>query len=176
MRQLDEVDDANSLKYNIFTMLKSSCFLPVDTEKHMRAALALAAQSAAEGEVPIGCVITNAEGTVIGSGRNKREKARNAIAHAEIEAIADACKTIGDWRLSGCSLYVTLEPCPMCAGAVIMSRISRVFYGARENTTGSCGSVLNLFMENYGHNVQVRGGILEDECSELLKSFFLQVR
>jgi tRNA(adenine34) deaminase len=98
------------------------------------------------------------------------------VAHAEIEAITAACRVIGDWRLGGCSIYVTLEPCPMCAGAIIMSRIDKLFYGARDELTGSCGSVLNLFMEPYGHNTQITGGILESECSALLTGFFRKLR
>jgi len=148
----------------------------VNHEDNMKIALELARQAAADGEVPIGCVIVDAEGKVIGHGQNRRESKKNAAAHAEIEAIAAACKTIGDWRLNGCSIYVTLEPCPMCAGAVIMSRIDKVFYGARESVTGSCGSVINLFMEPYGHKVQVTGGILAEECSTLLSEFFEKLR
>jgi len=147
-----------------------------DNEHYMRLALTLAREAAGDGEAPVGCVIVDSDGEVIGRGRNRREKERNALAHAELEAIADACKTLGDWRLSGCSLYVTLEPCPMCAGAVIMSRIDRVFYGARDDLTGSCGSVINLFMEPYAHTAQITGGILADECSALLSDFFKKLR
>ena len=147
-----------------------------DHEHYMRLALALAREAASEGEAPVGCVITGPGGGVVGRGRNRREKEKCATAHAEIEAITEACKAVGDWRLSGCSLYVTLEPCPMCAGAVIMSRIGKVFYGAREAQTGSCGSVINLFMENYGHSVQITGGILAGECSALLSEFFKNLR
>ena len=139
-------------------------------------ALALAQQAGAQGEAPVGCVIVDAGGTVIGRGVNRREQNKLATAHAEMEAIAEACKSLGDWRLSGCSLYVTLEPCPMCAGAIIMSRIDKVFYGAREQMTGSCGSVINLFMEPYGHKPQITGGILEGECSALLSEFFKGLR
>ena len=148
----------------------------MDHEHYMRRALELARDAALDGEAPIGCVIVDAEGAVIGSGRNRREKEKNAISHAEIEAIADACKALGDWRLSGCSLYVTLEPCPMCAGAAIMSRIGKLFYGARDELTGSCGSVINLFMEPYGHSTQILGGILADECSALISDFFRGLR
>ena len=148
----------------------------MDHERYMRLALALAREAAEEGEAPVGCVITDSAGAVIGKGRNRREKEKCATAHAELEAIAEACKTQGDWRLTGCSLYVTLEPCPMCAGAVIMSRISKVFYGAREMHTGSCGSVINLFMEPYGHAAEITGGILETECSAILCDFFANMR
>jgi len=148
----------------------------MDHEYYMQIAIELAREAAADGEAPVGCVITDAEGRIIGKGRNRREKEKNALAHAEIEAIADACRTIGDWRLSSCSVYVTLEPCPMCAGAIIMSRISKLFFGARDELTGSCGSVINLFMESYGHNTQITGGILADECSALLSLFFSSLR
>jgi len=142
----------------------------------MRIALELATEAAEDGEAPVGCVIIDSEGSVIGCGRNRREKDKCATAHAELEAIAQACGVIGDWRLAGCSLYVTLEPCPMCAGAVIMARIDKVFYGAREKLTGSCGSVINLFMEPYGHSAQITGGILAGECSALLSGFFGKLR
>ena len=147
-----------------------------DHTYYMRAALELAQEAAADGEAPIGCVIVNPPGDIIATGRNRREKEMNAIAHAENEAIADACWAVGDWRLSGCSLYVTLEPCPMCAGAIIMSRISKVYYGARDPLTGSCGSVINLFMEPYGHKTEITGGILADECAALLTDFFRSLR
>jgi len=147
-----------------------------DHKKYMQEALSLAHEAGADGEAPVGCVVVDAFGNIIGRGRNRREKKNSAIAHAEIEAIDEACKAIGDWRLTGCSLYVTLEPCPMCAGAIIMSRIDKLFYGAREELTGSCGSVINLFMEPYGHSTQITGGILADECSAILKEFFRQLR
>ena len=147
-----------------------------DQEYYMRAALELAREAAADGEAPVGCVVTDADGAIIGRGRNRRENRKDATAHAELLAIAGACKAAGDWRLTGCSLYVTLEPCPMCAGAMIMSRIGRVFYGAREERTGSCGSVINLFMEPYGCDTQVTGGLLADECSGLLSEFFSSLR
>ena len=142
----------------------------------MSIALQLAQEAGADGEAPVGCVVVDAYGAVIGRGRNRREKKRSALAHAELEAIEDACNTLGDWRLSGCSLYVTLEPCPMCAGAVIMSRLEKLFYGARDEVTGSCGSVINLFMESYGQSTQVTGGILADECGEMLSAFFKKLR
>jgi len=147
-----------------------------DHEHYMRHALELAREAGGDAEAPVGCVIAGADGVIIGRGRNRREKEKIATAHAELEAIAEACKTLCDWRLSGCSLYVTLEPCPMCAGAVIMSRIDKVFYGARDELTGSCGSVINLFMEPYGHSTQITGGILADECSALLTEFFKKLR
>ena len=142
----------------------------------MRFALELAREAGEHGETPIGCAVVDAGGVIIGYGRNRREMEKNAVAHAEIEAIGSACKALGDWRLDGCSLYVTLEPCPMCAGAIIMSRISKVFYGARDGSTGSCGSVINLFMEPYGSAAHITGGILADECSRLLTGFFKALR
>ena len=145
-------------------------------EDYMQQALALAKEAGADGEAPVGCVIVDAAGVVIGRGRNRREKEKSATAHAEIEAINEACRMTGDWRLTGCSLYVTLELCPMCAGAIIMSRIDRVFYGARDELTGSCGGVINLFMEPYGHSTQITGGILADECAALLTEFFKKLR
>ena len=142
----------------------------------MRLALELAASAAENNETPVGCVVVDASGAVIGRGRNRRESKPSAAGHAEIEAIEEACKTIGDWRLGGCSLYVTLEPCPMCAGAVIMSRIDKLFYGTRDEATGSCGSLINLFMEPYGHKTEVTGGILSTECALLLSDFFKNLR
>jgi tRNA(adenine34) deaminase len=142
----------------------------------MSVALSLAREAGEAGEAPVGCVIVDAGGRVIGCGRNRREKEKSAVAHAELEAIDAACKAIGDWRLSGCSLYVTLEPCPMCAGAIIMARIDKVFYGARDALTGSCGSVINLFMESYDQSTQITGGILADDCSALLTGFFKILR
>ena len=147
-----------------------------DHEHYMSIALELAREAGEDGEAPVGCVIVDAAGTVIGRGRNRREKNKTATAHAELEAIEEACKSFGDWRLSGCSIYVTLEPCPMCAGAIIMSRIDKVIYGAREERTGSCGSVINLFMEPYGHKAQLTGGILADECAALMTEFFTTLR
>ena len=145
-------------------------------EKHMRSALIEAVKAMDEGEVPVGCVIIDAGGAIIGRGYNRREKERNALAHAELIAIHEACRYLNDWRLGGCSLYVTLEPCPMCAGAIINARIPKVFYGAKEEQSGSCGSVLNLFMERFGHSPQVVGGILEEECRRLMSDFFKKLR
>ena len=142
----------------------------------MRAALAQAAQAAAEGEIPVGCVIVGADGEILGSGRNRRETAHDATAHAEIEAIREACRRREDWRLEGCTLYVTLEPCPMCAGAILNARVSSVVYGAREERSGSCGSVIDLFSENYGFHPKVYGGILKEECAALLRDFFSRLR
>lgn len=148
----------------------------MEREEYMALALQLAREAADSGEVPVGCVIADAEGNIIGRGHNRRCELSDATAHAEIEAIRQACETLGDWRLSGCSLYVSLEPCPMCAGAIINARIPTVVYGAKEELTGSCGSVINLFEERYGHRPALYGGVLADESAELLKSFFKEKR
>ena len=144
----------------------------MEREDYMRLALALAREAAANGEVPVGCVIVGPEGAVIGEGRNRRAERGDATAHAEIEAIRAACAARGDWRLDGCALYVTLEPCPMCAGAIINSRIPTLVFGAREALSGSCGSVIDLFSERYGHHPAVYGGVLAEDCAALLRDFF----
>ncbi len=144
----------------------------MDREKYMELALELAREAAAEGEVPVGCVIVDKNGEVIGHGRNRREELHDASAHAELEAIRQACEAIGDWRLTDCSIYVTLEPCPMCAGGIINSRIPTVVFGAKDENTGSCGSVINLFEERYGHKPAVFGNVLGEKSAEILKSFF----
>ena len=142
----------------------------------MKKALTLAKEAAEDGETPVGAVVVNSSGEIIGIGRNRRERKKSATAHAEIEAIEQACKSLGDWRLSGCAIYATLEPCPMCAGAIIMSRPDKLFYGAKDELTGSCGSVINLFMESYGAKTKITGGVLEEECGKLLKDFFNNLR
>lgn len=144
----------------------------MDHEKYMRRAVVLAEEAARRGEVPVGCVIADADGRIIGEGSNRRREKPDATAHAEIEAIRSACESLGVWNLSGCTLFVTLEPCPMCTGAIIVSRISRVVFGAREDSLGSCGSVINLFEERYGHHPAVYGGVLAQECAALLTEFF----
>lgn len=146
-----------------------------EREKYMSAALELARAAAIDGEIPVGCVVVQ-NGRIIGRGRNRRKSACSALAHAEIEAIDEACKMLGDWRLTNCALFVTLEPCPMCTGAIINARIGEVVYGTKEEHTGSCGSVINLFEENYGHKPRVYGGVLRNECAELLSSFFNELR
>ena len=145
-------------------------------EDYMALALSLAREAAENGEVPVGCVITDAQGRVIGRGRNRREAVGKATAHAEVEAIDMACSVVGNWRLTDCTLYVTLEPCPMCAGAIINARIGTVRYGAREEKSGCCGSVLNLFEERFNHRPKVYGGLLESECRALLEDFFQTLR
>ncbi len=145
-------------------------------EREMSIALALAREAFAAGEVPVGCVVTDAAGRIIGRGRNRRQELGDATAHAEIEAIREACAALGDWRLEGCTLTVTLEPCPMCAGAVINARIPTLVYGAREPVSGSCGSVIDLFFERYGHQPKVYGGVLEADCAALLRAFFADRR
>lgn len=148
----------------------------MEREEYMRLALHQAQQAADAGEVPVGCVIADATGHVIGRGRNRREEKQSALSHAEIEAIGEACAALGSWRLDGCTLYVTLEPCPMCAGAIINARIPTVVFGAREESTGSCGSVVDLFSERYGHHPAVYGGVLEGACAALLRDFFQKLR
>jgi tRNA(adenine34) deaminase len=144
-------------------------------EEFMDEALALATEAAAEGEVPVGCVIVR-NGQVVGRGRNRRETAKTALGHAEIEAIADACRNLGGWRLWDCTLYVTLEPCPMCAGAIVNARIPKVVYGAPDAKAGSCGSVCDLFSMDFNHHPEVISGVRQEECAELLREFFKNLR
>ena len=141
----------------------------------MREAMTLADEAAREGEVPVGCVITLGD-RIVGRGRNRRETGKSALAHAEIEAIHDACQTLGGWRLWQCTLYVTLEPCPMCAGAIINARIPRVVYGAPDPKAGSCGTLTDLFALPYNHKPQVDAGLLEAECAAQLTDFFRALR
>ena len=148
----------------------------MEREDYMRAALELARQASETGDVPVGAVVADQDGRIIGRGRNRREERHSAVHHAEIEAIEQACAAVGSWRLDGCTLYVTLEPCPMCAGAVINARIPTLVYGAKEPVTGSCGSVLNLFEERYGFRPAIYGGVLADECAGVLKEFFEELR
>lgn len=146
--------------------------MPQQREEYMSLALVFAREAAENGEVPVGCVIVDPSGRVIGRGRNRREETGDATAHAEVEAIRAACSALGDWRLEGCTMYVTLEPCPMCTGAIINARIPVLVFGARDSVTGSCGSVIDLFCENYGHRPAVFPGVLKDECAALLRDFF----
>lgn len=147
----------------------------MDHEKYMRMALELAAQAEGDGDVPVGCVIVKKD-RVIGRGRNRREERGDATAHAEVEAIRDACAHTGSWRLTGCTLYVTLEPCPMCAGAIINSRIHTLRYGTRDDKAGCCGSVLNLFEERFNHHPRIYQGPLKEECEGQLQDFFRGLR
>ena len=147
----------------------------MNNEYFMDQAIALAKEAAQEGEVPVGAVVVLGD-KIVGTGRNRREKSKNALAHAEIEAINEACRTLGGWRLWQCDMYVTLEPCPMCTGAIINSRIKRLVYGASDNKAGSCGSVVNLFELPYNHKPEIVSGVKKDECAELLSEFFKALR
>lgn len=144
-------------------------------EDYMNQALTLAREAAAHGEVPVGCVIVR-DGKIIGRGRNRREEKQAVSSHAEMEAMAQANEALGSWRLEDCDLYVTLEPCPMCAGAILNARVRRVFYGARDRAMGACGGVLNLFMEDFPHHPQLVGGILVEDCQTVLSAFFKELR
>ena len=141
----------------------------------MDQALELAKEAAAEGEVPVGCVIVR-NGEIVGRGRNRRETAKTALGHAEIEAIAEANRNLGGWRLWECTLYVTLEPCPMCAGAIVNARIPRVVYGASDSKCGACGSVCDLFNMDFNHHPKVESGIREEEAAALMTDFFQNLR
>ena len=144
-------------------------------EYFMQQALELAREAAEAGEVPVGCVIVQ-NGEIVGRGRNRREEKQATASHAEMEAIAEANKTLRSWRLDDCELYVTLEPCPMCAGAILNARVKRVWYGARDEAMGACGGVLNLFMERFPHRPALVGGILAEECKAVLADFFAGLR
>ncbi len=144
-------------------------------EAFMDAALELARQAAAEGEVPVGCVIVR-DGEIVGRGRNRREGAKTALGHAEIEAIAQANRALGGWRLWDCTLYVTLEPCPMCTGAILNARIPRVVFGAKDEKSGACGSVCDLTTMDFNHHPVVESGVREEETAALLQEFFRQLR
>ena len=141
----------------------------------MEEALRLAKEAAAEGEVPVGCVIVRGD-EIVGRGRNRRETGKTALGHAEIEAISDACARLGGWRLWECTLYVTLEPCPMCAGAIVNARIPRVVFGASDAKCGACGSVCDLFSMEFNHHPEVTKGVLAEESAALLTEFFEQLR
>ena len=145
-------------------------------EVWMREALAEAALAADAGDIPVGCVIVDGGGNIIARGRNRREEAHDATAHAEVEAIRAASKLRQSWRMEDCSIVVTLEPCPMCAGAILNARFGTVIYGAREEKTGSLGSVVDLYSENYGYHPKVYGGVLDKDCAALLKEFFEKMR
>ena len=144
-------------------------------ETFMDEALMLAREAFADGEVPVGCVIVR-NGEIVGRGRNRREKGKSALAHAEIEAIGEACRNLGGWRLWECTLYVTLEPCPMCAGAIINARIPRVVFGGEDKKGGACGSVCDLFSMDFNHRPKVEKGLMEEACTQLLTEFFEKLR
>ena len=141
----------------------------------MREALLLAQEAAAGGEVPVGCVLTLGE-RIVGRGRNRREKGKTALAHAELEAIGEACRTLGGWRLWPCTLYVTLEPCPMCAGAILNAHLPRVVFGARDPKSGAAGSLVDLLHLPGCFQPEVSGGVLEADCSQALRDFFRALR
>ena len=143
--------------------------------KFMREAIALAIKAAERGEVPVGAVIVK-DGEIIASGFNRREEKQNALSHAEIEAINKACKVLESWRLDGCEMYVTLEPCPMCAGAIINARIKTLVFGAYDPKAGSIDSVVNLCDYPYNHKPEIYGGIMEDECLRIMRNFFKNLR
>ena len=147
----------------------------MDDQYYMGQALALAREAAAEGEVPVGCVIVRGD-EIVGRGRNRREKGKSALAHAEIEAIEEACRNLGGWRLWECTLYVTLEPCAMCAGAILNARIPRVVYGASDKKYGAVNSVCALFSMDFNHHPTVESGIRAEESAALMEDFFHQLR
>ena len=146
-------------------------------EDYMRQALELARACLPDGDVPVGCVVVSPVGEVIGRGRNRREAEGCAAAHAEIEAITQACRRLGSWRLTGCVLYVTLEPCQMCSGAIIQARVQRVVVGCMNPKAGCAGSILNLLdMQEFNHQAELATGVLEEECSTMMKQFFKELR
>ena len=146
-----------------------------EQELYMQQALLLAQEAAEAGEVPVGCVIVR-NGEIVGRGRNRREEKQSTASHAEMEAIAEANRALNSWRLDDCELYVTLEPCPMCAGAILNARVRRVWYGARDEAMGACGGVTNLFMESFPNRPALVGGILAEECRAVLSAFFGRLR
>lgn len=147
----------------------------MEDEFFMDEALRLAREAFHDGEVPVGCVIVR-DGEIVGRGRNRREKDKSALGHAELEAISQACQKLGGWRLWECTLYVTLEPCPMCAGAIVNARIPRVVYGAKDKKSGAVDSVCRLFDMDFNHRPVVEQGLREEECAALLTEFFEALR
>lgn len=147
----------------------------MDREYFMREALSLAQRAASEGEVPVGAVVVK-DDEIVGRGYNRREGDKNALAHAELTAIDEACRTLGGWRLWQCDIYVTLEPCPMCAGAIINSRIKTVYFGAKDQKAGCFGSVADFNTFGFNHKPEIVGGILEEECASELSNFFKSLR
>lgn len=147
----------------------------MDDRDYMEQALALAREAAQEGEVPVGCVIVQGD-EIVGRGRNRREHTKSALSHAEIEAIAQANQRLGGWRLWQCTMYVTLEPCPMCAGAIINARLRRVIYGTADPKAGSFGSVIDFNSLPYNHKPELTAGVLQGECAGVLSDFFATLR
>lgn len=148
----------------------------MDDTAMMREALNLAQEAADNGEVPVGCVVAMEDGRIVGRGRNRREKGKSALAHAELEAIGEACRTLGGWRLWQCTLYVTLEPCPMCAGAILNAHLPRVVYGAKDPKSGAAGSLVDVLHLPGCFQPEVLGGVLEEACSQALRDFFRALR
>lgn len=148
----------------------------MNDEYYMRAALGLAAEAAADGETPVGAVVVRRDGTIAGRGRNRRENGRNALYHAEILAIDEACRVLGGWRLTGCTLYVTLEPCTMCSGAIFNARIERVVFAVRDNSSGGSGTLTDLAACGVAADIDISEGVMKDESEALLKSFFSELR
>ena len=144
-------------------------------KKMMERALALAQEAFDDGEVPVGAVVVR-NGEVVGEGRNRREKGKNALYHAELEAINNACKRLGGWRLWECELYVTLEPCPMCAGAIVNARIPQIYFGAYDPKNGCCGSVTDVLNLPLAFHPAYQGGVMQEECSRILSDFFKRLR
>ena len=167
------VDETEVFRYDKLTTQPEVSAL-TDSE-YMEQALALAREAADEGEVPVGCVITLRD-RIVGRGRNRRETNKTALAHAELEAIAEACRTLGGWRLWQCTLYVTLEPCPMCAGAILNAHLPRVVYGASDPKSGAAGSLIDLLHLPGCFQPQVESGILEAACANILREFFRTLR
>ena len=174
--QAEKIKKKNRKRNLVQKMSKIRASVLTEDEKYMKEAIRQARKAEALGEVPIGCVIVY-EGKIIGRGYNRRMTAHSALAHGEILAIKKACRKMGDWRLEGCRIYVTLEPCPMCAGAIVQARIPQVIIGCMNPKAGCAGSVLDLFhQEGLNHRCQVETGILQEECSEMMKSFFRRLR
>lgn len=147
----------------------------MNNEYFMKLALEEAKKAYKLGEIPVGAIITKGN-EIISTGYNKRETGKNALFHAETEAIFKACEKLGGWRLWECTLYVTLEPCPMCAGAIVNARIPNIYFGAYDVKNGACGSAVNLLKMNENYRPKCTGGILEDECSKIIKDFFVELR
>ncbi|MBP5212916.1 MAG: tRNA adenosine(34) deaminase TadA [Pyramidobacter sp.] len=151
--------------------------MPINDEFYMDRALELARTAAAEGDIPVGALVVDADGNVIGEGRNRRRIEHDPTAHAEVVALREAAQKLGAWNLSGCTLYVTLEPCPMCAGALVQSRVSRLVYGCTDAKAGACGTLMNIAADGrLFHRLKITRGIRETECRMLLQDFFLECR